>query len=636
MIEDKGFDVKNYLNSIEKKIKDRKKYNKLNITKTTSHFTSFNKSENIKYKPYITNTFANTPSLTKNFKKSGLSFSTDSTKKNFLNTSLNENIKYKNNNKYTTVNNSYYNFPTTKNSTQLNRNYNTKYSSTESNQNFNLYKTIREIKMSSTHFFPKIIPKKNPSRKKILINNILNDNKNVEKTERAPLVYHQDYADVVFDSKKVVNDYNLRRGLEMDPSDDLDSFPRRKNEVSIKNILINLLNSESKKLGIKEKGLITKHKKNENLLNNNLKKFEEFKEEYKKLYKKLEKSFDQLQKENNLLIDEYIVYYTINRHYTDEIQKILEQTENLRTYAFFVHDVLEKDTSRYADDIFPDYRTEKLNEYEKRMEKIRNFVIKNYSIFYDPKYKQELKNELKFLEDPDFLFQKFDGLDRNIKRLLELRNSIIKETINNENEHKIILDELKSKYEKEEKIYKDFLSKINIEKSLINSYVKKENENNDDILKLIGVLLTNIVEVFCEKEKNNLKYQPILNNKIGKDNANIYIIEGERILREQETLLNETLKSIKSYKENDARFFDIVMDEAKTKNKLEKQIQFQKNKNAKFDEIESEVINKANKLNFIARRKVAIPYRSPKKKEKKVIDYDLIRRLEDEELLKYK
>ena len=638
ILEDKGFDVKNYLNFIEKQIKERKKSRRLNVIKSSSLFNTFNKPENIKYEEYVTNTFANSPSLTKIFKRSGISFSTDLTKKNHLNTASSGYINFKNKNEYRTNNNSYYNLPTTKGTTQLiyNRNTNSKYSPTESNQNFNLYKAIKEIKMSSSNFFPKIIPKKNPSRKKILLTNILSDNKNGEKTERSPLVYEQDYADVVFDSKKVVNNYNMRRGLEIDPSDNLESFPRRKNEISVKNVLINLINSESEKLDKKEKDLITRHEMNENLLNNNLKDFEEFKDEQKILCKKLVSSLDQLQKENNLLIDDYIVYYTIKKNYTDEIQKILEQIENLRTYAFFVHDALEKDTSRYKDDIFPDYRTEKLKDYEKKIEKIRNFVLKNYSIFYDPRYKQELKNELKFLEDPDSLLQKFDELDRNIIRFLKLKENIINETTYNENEHKMILEELKSKYEKEEQTYKDFLSKINIEKSLINGYVKKENEYNIDILQLIGELFADLVEVFGKKEKNNLRYQLVLNNKIDRDNVDICIREGERILREQETLLNETLQSIKSYKENDARFFSKIMEEAKAKNKLEKQIQFKKNKKAKENEIESKVIHKANKLNFIARRKVAIPYRSPKKKEKKVIDYDLIRRLEDEELLKYK
>ena len=50
--------------------------------------------------------------------------------------------------------------------------------------------------------------------------------------------------------------------------------------------------------------------------------------------------------------------------------------------------------------------------------------------------------------------------------------------------------------------------------------------------------------------------------------------------------------------------------------------------------INNEIINKANKVPFIL-RKTAVPYHSTKKKEKEVINYDLIKKIEDEELIKY-
>ena len=77
------------------------------------------------------------------------------------------------------------------------------------------------------------------------------------------------------------------------------------------------------------------------------------------------------------------------------------------------------------------------------------------------------------------------------------------------------------------------------------------------------------------------------------------------------------MQTIKLYKETYARFFGIIVEETKAKNKIEKQISFQKNIKEKDNEIEYKIFKKANKLNFIARRKVAIPYRPPKKNEKK-------------------
>ena len=53
-----------------------------------------------------------------------------------------------------------------------------------------------------------------------------------------------------------------------------------------------------------------------------------------------------------------------------------------------------------------------------------------------------------------------------------------------------------------------------------------------------------------------------------------------------------------------------------------------------WNSIKNIYINKANKVPFI-KRKTASPYHSPKKKEKNVINYDLIKKLEDEELIKF-
>ena len=72
----------------------------------------------------------------------------------------------------------------------------------------------------------------------------------------------------------------------------------------------------------------------------------------------------------------------------------------------------------------------------------------------------------------------------------------------------------------------------------------------------------------------------------------------------------------------------------KKRMKEEQIIQFKKNKMNRIMGINNEIINKANKVPFIL-RKTAVPYHSPKKKEKKVINYDLIKKIEDEELIKY-
>jgi hypothetical protein len=255
-------------------------------------------------------------------------------------------------------------------------------------------------------------------------------------------------------------------------------------------------------------------------------------------------------------------------------------------------------------------------------------------MFYDPRYKDELKNELKFLDNPQLLVDRLEDKERDIMRILNVKNNIIKEISNNQKEYKAELDDLKKKCDKEENEYKKFLKEINSQMNGINNLIKKEDEYDNDINKLIGGLFLDIVDTFGKNDKDNFRYKQVLNSKIDKDNINICIREGERLLREQEDLLNNTLYLMATYKEKDPRFFGKILEEAKKRNKIEKQMQFKMSRLNKQLEVEVKAINNAHKLTFIP-RKVAIPYHSPKKKEKKVVNYEKIKKYEDEELLKY-
>ena len=398
--------------------------------------------------------------------------------------------------------------------------------------------------------------------------------------------------------------------------------------------MIVLLNNESKKLSSKEKEIKSRNEKNKNIIDTNFKNFEEFTDEHKQVCKNIENCFDKLKKENNNLLNELVIYRSLKKSHMDEIQKLLEQIENLRVYALFVHHSLEKDISRYEKNIFPDYRNEKLEEYEAKIEKVRNFVIKNYSIFWDNKYREEVKEELQFLQEPDLMINQFNEIEGNIMRLLDFKDNLCKEIQDDEKTHKIILDDLEKRYHQAEKEYKINEQNLNFEKNHINSLVRKENDYNSEFIGLIGDLFLNIVEIIGQNDKQKMNYKNILKGKIDKDNIDICIKEGERLLREKEDLLNNTLLKIKSYQEKDGRFFNQVMDETKQKNKMQKHLMYKKNKMDKQFETEAKVIDKTNKLKLIS-RKTEAPYHSPQKKIKKVINYALIKRLEDEELLKY-
>jgi hypothetical protein len=629
---DQDFDIKNYLNSIEGgDLSVNKKQKKDNVLNSTSQFTTFNSNaypKNTIYNGYLM-TFNNVPSTKAKFKKSGASFSSDLTKKKYLNTTTSSYLEHKYNNKNNYITNTNNNFLSTKNTSKLlykrNKNLINK-TAIQSNENFNVFKAIKEIKKSAQ--LPKIYNMKKNSNKKLFITN------NNQENKKTPLAYSKEYVDIVFDSKRLINYYNFRKGLDLDPPENLVSFSSKKKEISVNNVLIDLLHNETERLSVKEKIFKARNEKNKNALNNNIKDFEDFTDEQKQVCKSIENCYDKLLRENNVLLNELIKYKSINKSYADDIQKVLEQIENLRVYALFVHQSLEKDISRFEKSIFPDYRSEKLVDYNKKIETIRNFVINNYSIFWEPRYAKELEEELEYLKNPDLLLQKLHEIEGNIMRLLEFKDNLIKESEEEEKKHEIILGELKSRYEDAKIDYKKNSKKLKFELSQIDNLKKKEVDHNSEFIELIGILFLNIVEVFGKNDKYKNNYKSILNGKIDKDNISICLKEGRRLLRENEDLLNNTLLAIKSYQEKDERFFNQVMDETKQKNKAQKHLMYKKNKMDMQFENEVKFIHKTNKIKILS-RKTEAPYHSPQKKVKKVINLGQIKRLEDEELLKY-
>ena len=618
------FEIKNYLNLYEKlkpqKSKNKKSYKILNSVSKLSTFDTKFKPANLPSEGIVTSTNYKTSSLDKNFGK-GLNM-----KKNFnIMTST-----YIGNNNSKIKDLSFYKFPYTKSSNNFiyNRNkFEQKYAPTQTNESFNVFKVVKEIKKSLQ--FPKIVNNSHSKNKKAQMRNVYPKN-----IENLPIAYKDKYISSVFDSTNVLNNYNSRKELQLDIDNDLKGFPIKTKRVAIKNVLIDLLNNETVKLTEKEKILKAKNEKNEKILLTELKEFNEFTEQQKQQCKNLEIYHENLQRQNELLIKELVNFRVNKKINTDETQKTLEQIESLRNYALFVHKALEKDSTRYEKSIFPNYQEEKIDEYEKNIEKVKNEVLKNYQIFWDKQYKDQLKNELKFLNNIDSMSFKFNEIEGNIMRLLEELSNIEEEVEAEKKRDDETLKYLRERFANTTEEYEAINEKFKIEQNYMNNLAQKENELNSEYIVLIKELFLSILEVFGRFDKKKLNYNAILKEKIDKDNVELYLKEGERILRSMEDYLNSTLLEIKSFKDNDGKFFNQFMVGMKKRMKEEQIIQFKKNKMNRILGINNEIINKANKVPFILRQ-TAVPYHSPKKKEKKVINYDLIKKIEDEELIKY-
>ena len=544
MVISKNFNIKNYLNFFEqlKTPKIKKPFNLLNS------ITTFNtKSNLINYNTdgYISSTNYKTSSVDKYFNKGKATFHNNINnlkKVNIMTSTFNES----NNNKDL----SFYNIPYTNSSSNfiINSKFKTNYSPIKSDENFNVFKAVKEIKKSLQ--FPKINNTFNSKKK-----NIKTRNYYPKESNNIPIAYKDKYLNTVLESTEVINNYNLRKELEFETDNDLTSFPKKTKDVSLKNVLIKLINHETVKLSEKEDDLKTKNEKNQKLLITEIKEFNDFTEKQKQFCKNLEVLHENLIKQNEYLNKEFINYKINNKSLTDETQKILEQIESLRNYALFVHQALEKDYSLYEKSIFPDYQNEKIDEYEKNIEKVKNFVLNNYRLFYDKQYKEQLKRELKFLNNIELLFFKFSQIEGDIMRLIEEQYNINAEIKAERKKDKENIKYLKERYDTALIEYNINDEKLQIEKNFMTGLNEKENELNSEYLELIGELFYSIANNFGRFNKNSFNTKYLMKEKISRDNIDTYLKEGKRILRETEEALNNVLLSIKSYQENDTKFF---------------------------------------------------------------------------------
>ena len=552
MISSEKFDIKNYL-SLYEKYNPKKSRSKFNIYNSMTQFSTFNK----KFKPVniikegnATSTNYKTASMDKNFSK---------------NNKINEDINimtstYNSNQKNEIKDLSFYKFPSTKFTSNFvnNRNKfnNNKYSPSQTNENesFNVFKAVKEIKKSCK--FPKIINNKLNINNKIPIRNVY-----PVSTKNTHIVYKDKYLSSILDSKNVINNYNYRKELELETDNDIKLFPIKTKTVALKNVLIDLMNNETAKLSEKENDLKVKNEQNEKVLLTELKEFNDFTEKQKQYCKNLEVFHENLVRQNEQLISQLVKFKINKKNYADETQKTLEQIESLRNYALFVHKALEKDCTRYENSIFPNYQDEKLGEYDKIIEQIKSNVIDKYKIFWDNQYKEELKDELKFLNNTDSMFFRFNEIEGNITRLLDEQFNIQKEMEREEKRGNEILKYLQERYDNTYEEYKSYEDKLIIEKNLFKGLTEKENELNIEYTQFIKDLFLNIVDVFGRFDKKKFDTYLLMKEKITKDNVDVLLREGERILRDMEEFLNSKLLAIDSYKINDSKFFNLLFYE---------------------------------------------------------------------------
>ena len=643
MIEDKKFDIKQYLETAENQfIKKNPFKNSYNLSTDHINFKTklFSSNSNNKYH---NNSFKmnyklrNKSIINNNLSLKTLEYKIPSINIKSISTKGTRNVMPKKINNYSTSTN----FSKSTNiKTQMNSRYKNMYddyniTQTNSEKYFRIKKNDdQDKKLFKMEKYVKEIRKKK--------NKYFDFNKYIEKMTN---YYDKKNALIALDSDNVLHNYKVKHKRLKDKDTPINTFITDNKEISVNNLLIKILNTESNKLMKKERTL-NKDLKNEIFsLENGEKRFVEYSDMQKIECSKLVMTLAKLQKRNKDLMGEENKIKLELKIKEYEIYKILAQMNIFRFYAKFANQILDGDPARFEDPILPnDIEFDKID-----LEKIIKDVLDKYSSMkkYEPKKDKNkslkfYKEEGYFLYDPELIYHKYNEIEGNILRLLRSKENLI------------------AKIKKRQKQNNDALSylidRINILQQEYNEVKIQYKEMNEKNTNSIKINYNTHIDININEINNYIKelyicvineFEPMIRklSKINDREFNIIdksdlvqfdeiVKYGQYILENIETNLNYLLLKIKEQEKSDKQIFDKVIYGIKTHYKLIRQSLFFENRIKKTENQIKKASEKARKIVLIS-RKSEPPYYNNKTNKKEEIDIESIKKEENKELMIY-
>ena len=547
-------------------------------------------------------------------------------------------LQIRNNNNL--ANENYYNFgknlllkAINNNNSNLNKNNSSKlYTKTDNNSSSLDLKKINnnKDKFVFLHEIKKIKKKVDLSHKKKSIKNIMDnqvpyDEKNINVAMK-PIKILNNFQD--FKESEVINKNNNNLFL----------FLTEKMKISRKNVLIKLLldqkDTYDKTISSHQK-MLTEIKKNIDTDQNN---FETLVKSQKQSSKILEDLLEQLLKrKKNLLIEHFHLQFDL-RTRKDERMKILEHINDYRIIAKFVTKALGgsgklfefrlttygKNNNNYIDnDITSEKETQR--------------VLFRFNFLLNPKRNSsyvnqddiDIFNEITSLNHSNLLFHQLWKKEDSVLNNLKKNEIIEKELIILEESEEKKLENMKNKIEileKELKYNEEIFEAANKE---YESLYNKITFNNSDFEGIITDLYNFVFEENIKKTKK--KYYIKDDDYI---DVHDYISDLQKELIKKERMMNNLNFELDKIEKEDKQLFDKVVNSVKSENKMIhvnniKRIQ-------EFGDINKFKLLKIPKDNIILKYKRTEPPYYKAKKEKKIkIEPELIRHIENEELLTY-
>ena len=459
--------------------------------------------------------------------------------------------------------------------------------------------------------------------------NLSRRDKNIKNIMANRIAYERKNLDVIYKPIKIINDYQNYKQSELTKNkDDISTFLTENKEISKRNLIIKLLNEKknnyNKEINERQKTI----ENNKMTLDSFENDFYTYQSSQKNSYRKIDDILTQLIIKNRKLLKEIHILTSEVRIKEDERQKFLERIDELRIVAKFVTKVLENNLDIFQVKIIPEYSSERLPNYElisKELFERFHFLLNEDGKEIISQEDINILKQLNHLNDSELLYSQFHKIEEDIINVLNNKEAIIKEITDIKKEGKRQnrdiqkriddleneLNSYKSLYEREKKDYDE----------IYNRNYTGEGEF-DDIIKDLYYDVMGI-------DKNNKKM-----NK-GIVNVNRAALDVKTAIIEKEININKLIMTLEEYEKDNNNLFIRVVHNRKNENK-EMKINMQKQKIKDGEREKLSQLSMPNEKIVIFQRKCEPPFR-PKKKEKIIkIDPEIVKELEDDELITYK
>jgi len=424
-------------------------------------------------------------------------------------------------------------------------------------------------------------------------------------------------------SKRVLDKMKINQKVS-DKKTYLNEFISETKNISFNNLKMKLIANERKKVSQKEKDYENALDYEMKSLEKDIESFQLYKIGAKQRMKNDELTLIKLIQKNKELYEENRRQSHEYKYIVEEIIRYIKLIINYKTYASFVHTLLDQDSKILSVNL-----NEYIN-YKNWTEKDLNIYIKKALDELNLYLKEILFNEnaLAILSDNNRLEILFKIMEDNILQVFKQKEKLEEEDKRITEENTKIYDKLMKDYENNKSKYAIYLTELEEEKKKLQKY-NIDPELFDYYSEMF--ILFNDISIFIisdqEKQLKKNMSQSNLTTKQSEDNSEYTLRKNMNecieSLKQKQFYVQGLINEIELYQKEDPEFLKIIVNEIKINNRINRRKK-EKQKNIEKDILKRKNLVKKYRQNILRQKfkfQEPIPYHIIQERKKHVVKY---------------